>query len=221
MGLWQDREDLTSCSGRRSLSGPLNHQDLASGRTLFEAELPVTIMRFQVGDVQPAWRPRKTPPGEIHPDDPDTKMTAEMKSSEILGFGQDGSLYQFVLLSEAAWQLLRFIQNLSFRSSKIHAFSQTRPLQTHVEPRDGAPHLKHIDGDILACIVELGSEFIRELLEAKPITTRPGRAPVDFATPEARRERFKDLVTSLLGEDIEDPVEASMRYMKAMLRPIL
>ncbi|KAI9789194.1 MAG: hypothetical protein M1816_006328 [Peltula sp. TS41687] len=222
MGLWQDREALTSCSGRRSLSGPLNHNDIASGAILFEAELPVIITRFQVGDVQPSWRPRKPPPGEIAPcGGSSTRMGVEKRSQEILGFGEDGSLYQFVLLSEAAWRLLRFIQNLGFRSSKLNALTPMRHAQTHIEPRDGEPHLKHVDGDVLACIVGFGSEFVRELLNAKPISTKPAKLPVDFATREARCERFKVLVTELLGNAVEDPVEAAMKYMEAMLQPIL
>lgn len=221
MGLWQDREDLMSRSGRHNQSGPLDHPDLASGKTLFEAELPVTIMRFQIGDVQPAWRPREPPAGEIPPEGGNAETTVDKRARDILGFSQDGSVYQFILLSDAAWRLLRFIQNLTSRSSEVHVFRPSRPPQTHIEPRDGVPHLKQVDGDMLTRVAELGSGFLRELLEAEPIAARPGKAPVDFNTPEARRERFKALVTSLLGEDIKDPVEASVRYLKAMLQPIL
>ena len=177
----------------------------------------MSIVGFRLGRLQPAWRSREELLGTIHDHDPtNTPGTID----HILGFSDDGSLYQFTLLSDAAWRFLRFVQNLACRSSKVYPSGKGNSLQMHIEPRSTPPHMKHVDGDILARLVNLGPGVMLELLQAEPVTPREGKAPVDYDSPAARYARFEVLLSDLLCVRTENPVEASMIYLRTLLEPI-
>jgi hypothetical protein len=67
--------------------------------SLFEAELPRTVIRMQQGNIRPSWRRPATPIKGVLNDD-------------VIGACSDGTIYTFSILSQPARHLLRFLQNL-------------------------------------------------------------------------------------------------------------
>ncbi|KAI9831765.1 MAG: hypothetical protein M1819_004662 [Sarea resinae] len=184
-GLWQPSRP------RRQLSAP----------TIFEAELPHSIARLRRGSIRPPWRSLPDQfPGVL--------------DNDILGTSADGSVYEFTLVSEPTWRLLRFIQNMAVRNSKVCPFAHSSRTRRHIEPQSGKPQSFHIDGDILARLLNLGQDELRRMLELEP---RSESKYVDFDSSEARCERFAELTGLALGEKFEDPVGAAMDYISYLL----
>ncbi|KAI9793938.1 MAG: hypothetical protein M1833_000507 [Piccolia ochrophora] len=181
-------------------------------QTVFEAELPSTIFQLRLATLRLPWRPRSALPG-VH--------NIGNEGAEIIGCGLNGSLFQFLVLSEQAWRLLRFIQNLSVRNVTIHPFPEEDRVASHIEPQETSPRSKHVDGDALGRLVASGSATLREMLDAKPRSEINGKSVMDFNSAAARMRRFSTLVKELLGEESGDPVAAAMEYVEALLTPVI
>ena len=194
-GLWQPPE--------RPISNSLT--------TLFEALLPGSITQLRQGSVRPPWR--SPPPPQ--PDPPTPRPS-------ILGSSADGALYQFDILTEPQWRLLRFIQNMAMRSPVVCPFSHQGPHQQHIEPSMAAARYMHVDGDVLARIVERGGvRLLRQMLDEERAAELRF---VDFDGPRERRRRFEQLVREALGvtdAHAEDLLELAMAYVGRAVLPVL
>lgn len=112
---------------------------LSSGAsTLFEADLPASIMRLRTGRTRPRgdsqWAAKAVVEG----------IKAPNKSgSDILGMGIDGSMFQLSLINEDYWRLLRFVQNCAEGSKAICPFTYDRVERYKDQgPLDVEPRLK-------------------------------------------------------------------------------
>ena len=179
--------------------------------TLFEAVLPASITRLRQGFVKPPWRIPK-----VSSSSPDPTEIAP----SILGSSADGAIYQFTILNEAEWRLLRFIQNMAMRSPVVCPFTGQGTHEIHIEPSTDKLHYMQVDGDILARILERGGLYLlREMLEAE--RTKEQRY-VDFDTPQERQRRFEELVEEALEMKVwEDPLEIAMGYLMRAVQPAL
>ncbi|KAI9824417.1 MAG: hypothetical protein M1832_001952 [Thelocarpon impressellum] len=198
------------------LWNPPKRRNRYSADVMFEVELPVSMIRLRFAAVRPIWQPRAKLPGVLR------YGTDRRKDQDILGNGVDGSLRQFTLISEAAWRLLRFVQNLCTRSDKVCPYGDRLNRRNHIEPRAELPRFKHVNGDILARLLEprLGASMLRELLRAESSSRSSGEAAPDFDTPVARYERFGALADDLFGAPSKDPVADTMDYLGKLLEPI-
>ncbi len=213
-GLWQDFNRMIDCPGRRQSSMASNPQDLATTETLFEAELPVSIVNFRSGNILPLWCRRVEASDQTQDG---SGFTPARTEEAILGFGDDGSIYRFTLLDDAAWKLLYLVQNLLRRSRLFSPSYGGRLVRLPVEPHKSHPHLRHIDGDLLMGLMEAGSGFLRELLVAKPAEVDFPK--YDYESAEARYRVFAALVDRVSNAP-GDSVDRCMAYMTSLLRPL-
>lgn len=176
-----------------------------STTTLFEAKLPVSIIRFHKGSIKPSWRRG-----------PSTEPTT------ILGCSTDGSFYQFEIINEATWRLLRFIQNMAERNGDICPFTYHDRRKRHIEPSTRRHHFMHVDGDTLVRLLERGQPDSETLLKAMlDQDPQPAQRLHDFDTAAIRRERFTELVNAAIEDHDGDPVEVTVNYLRNVLQPVL
>ncbi|KAI1493499.1 mono-functional DNA-alkylating methyl methanesulfonate N-term-domain-containing protein [Biscogniauxia mediterranea] len=142
-------------------------------KLVFRAELQASIRRFARGRARPPWGLIKGPLRY-------GCVQSGLDGSDILGLSIDGSLQHFSLLSEDAWRLLRYIQNLAMVSPTICSFTPSPRSASHFfdpEPKLNPKVNMHVDGDILQrcldkrALEEMTSEpqyfrRLRELLQS-------------------------------------------------------
>ena len=173
-----------------------------SASTVFELQLPGSIIRFSRAVTAQPWY---TP---ANGQDPRT----------ILGTTIAGSIYQFTILSESQWRLLRFIQNMAMRHPLICPFTYQRTHRKHIEPETGVPRYMHVDGDIILRIIDNGgARLLEEMLDREPV---PEERFADFDTQEERWERFREVVAEVgwnydkeMGELLERVVAELARLL--------
>lgn len=156
--------------------------------TIFKTDLPGSITRF---------RQLKCPAGQT--DNSDTNSVDGRLTDPILGSSTDGTFYQLYILDEPSWRLLRFIVNMAKRHPIICPFRNTygraaidapRP---HIEPSAENKRHRHVDGDVLARVLEHGAEWVlKDMLERDP---EDDDKFADFDSAEARRARFQQLMS--------------------------
>ncbi|MCJ1431631.1 hypothetical protein MMC27_000986 [Xylographa pallens] len=179
-----------------------------SSRTVFEAILPGSIRKLCEGAIKPPWL-----------------TIPETSPRVIIGSSLDGSFYQFELIDEDTWRLLRFIQHMAERNATICPHTYAEPPMTHIEPRPSEKCMD-IKGDLLYRLLDRGSPdtaaLLRDMLEKEP---DPGRRGYDFDTREARQQRFFEIVdialepTSLQKQDRVKVVVDFLR--REILPPVL
>ncbi|KAI5926216.1 mono-functional DNA-alkylating methyl methanesulfonate N-term-domain-containing protein [Camillea tinctor] len=113
-------------------------------KLVFRAELQASIRRFARGRARPPWGLLKGPPRY-------GCVQSGLDGADVLGLSIDGSLQHFSLLSEDAWRLLRYIQNLAMVSRTICAIApgSRSALNFDPEPKLNPKLNMHVDGDIL------------------------------------------------------------------------
>lgn len=189
----------------------------------FEAELPCSITHLCKVAVRPPWK-QDTIPGIIERD--------------LLGSAADGSLFAFSIITETSWRLLRFVQNMCQRDLRLaYLTGPTTTTFTHLEPDGTKPTGYHVDGNILSKLVDRydADEVLHSMLSADPSNDPGDIRRVDFNTSDERRKRFTKLVDEVvnglpddardvigvarysLGATNGDPVEAALRYIRAVV----
>ena len=173
--------------------------------TAFEIQLPQTIIKFQ-----PA---------------PSRALKIRGRNTEeqpIIGCTMDGVFYQFDLLPEAQWRLLRFVQNLAERDERIWPLTWKDHRKKHIEPNSASKSNMHVDGDVLGRLVDYESPDGEPLLAAllqKPPDQR--FVHYDYEAGE-RRRRFVELAKAALGEmRDEDVISEVVRMIMGMLEPAM
>ncbi|KAK4541683.1 hypothetical protein LTR36_007827 [Oleoguttula mirabilis] len=149
-----------------------------SADILFEARLPRSLTRVRQSDVRPKWKPA-SPPGVL--------------TDNLIGTAPDGTLVGLALLDGKLWRRLFWLQRLCEWSEHLSPHSFQTPaydatdvgyirderalpigLSTANEQGDeivlrtmnSGPEDMHINGDILACILQPGgAEKLRHIIE--------------------------------------------------------
>ncbi|KAI9850197.1 MAG: hypothetical protein M1838_006006 [Thelocarpon superellum] len=192
---------------------PSYRRNCHSMEVLFEAEMPQTITKLRFTAAQPSWRVVEALPGIV-------RVGRAEAPAEILGSCLDGSMCQVMLLSEPAWRLLRFMQNLCSRSRRLSPFGDVLNSRCHVEPQSSPPRFRHVNGDVLMRVLEAGPSALHDMLNAPNAEQEHGALAPDFDSPHARLQRFAVLVGELLETHPADPVEAAMAYLGKVLQPL-
>lgn len=169
---------------------------------VFEATLPSSITRF-CKLTRPVWQ----------------RKFRYLEPQVHLGSSEDGALYQLTVLGEPAWRLLAFIQNMARREAKICPYPHPLIQEKHIEPSTTRKRNMHIDGDILTRLLELGgASLLEEMLRKEP---NPDFSESDYATAQARRERFNELVTDFFGDQVDDLIETTLELIRSLLLPAI
>ncbi len=160
--------------------------------TVFVATLPGSITRFARIRKRPWQRPASSSPDTVAAlDDP------------FIGTSTNGAIYQFQILKEPAWRLLRFIQNMAMHHIGICPFLDF----SEIEDRNLDPspvHDSHVDGDILRRLLEGGPEKLLAELLQRPLYNAVSfvldeykpRSREGFGSPPTRKKVFAELAAA-------------------------
>lgn len=178
---------------------------------VFEAELPVSIVKFRYAKTRPPWdmswrgsEPRGVIQGEY--------------GRILLGGSIDGTITSFTVLSDSLLQLLAFVQDLTRESSEISPTNLD-----HIKFIDNSdPRRRHISGDILRRCLRPG--YLQRLIT--------GRAAVHERTGEHPAETFRALVQAWYGAtsqghdegdtgDIAWCLQETHKLLSSLLRPVI
>lgn len=228
-GVWHETDAYKESNdgqhiGPSSTRAPGTNTAEVEGQVLFEVELPRDLLRLCLGSIEPRWRPESNPPGVIRHQNSSGTKEAQAKDEAILAFSDDGSLHQFIVLSNTAWRLLRFIQNLICCSRHLNGTGYEYGQGQSIEPSEGLPHLMHVNGDILAGLIASGPNSLHEVMETQPTIRKDEKDCAEMDTSTVRYARLTTLVNELLydgGESTRDPVGDSMAYLRKVLQPLL
>jgi hypothetical protein len=145
--------------------------------TIFEAQLPHSVLRFRYGRVRPVWDPVasnnplysmlvKQLYGEA-----DVGSSGHRYAPDMLGLSLDGSVSHLSILGLEAWRFLRFLLNLALRSSRVCEFSYRDEFKS-LEPLTTPKIMMHVDGDILKrCLDEQHLEHLLRYMYIKHTRT--------------------------------------------------
>lgn len=159
--------------------------------TAFEATLPSSITRICNAPIRPPWK-------ETH--------IQGVLERDLLGTATDGSLFSFSILNEASWRLLRFIQNMCMRHEQICEFTPRAYEEAHLEPQSRYASDFHVDGDILARLVEEedAKQLLNDMLDVIPFDDTDNGTRVDYDSVDRRQTRFKELVDEVRNGPVAD-----------------
>ena len=220
-GLWQDRDTLIKCVGREHLAKAVVHRELASGETLFEAQLPTNLTRLLHGTILPTWWRQAQIPGIVREEAHHVEARSKHHAFEILGLSADGSIYRLRLLTDAAYELLRFVEELAVSSTSISSFLVSDDVDDEIVPRSSHSGIRQIDGDLLSRLINLGSSHFRQIFNPESEGEEMDEDEDDLDSPSTALERLDALVERLYGTKAEDPVAVAMEYLRAVLCPTL
>jgi hypothetical protein len=221
-----------------------DHTKAETLMTVFETELPSSIVRFRSAKCRPIWDANWSAPlgqaratnasnnhhgiglGSRHGREGlEIDMVVDCASKldiipstrnhgEILGLSIDGSLTHCTVLGISAWRFLRFLLNLALQSPIICPFTYDRA-EYPLEPSLEPKIMMQIDGDILKRC--LSDRRLEELL-------RIGQETEDSAGVYLR---FCELLEELHGGPLGSKygttvyVEHAYAYLEFYLRPVL
>lgn len=202
------KSDTGSDSGSsNSFMGHANGSTTLSSTV--EARLPVPVNHLLRADVRP---PHKN-----------SSKVRGVLEDDIVGTALDGSVFTFSILEEAAWRLLRFVQNMCLRDRRICSLeSKQVRLRTPVEPSAERPADMSVNGDIVARLVERpdARSVLQQMIDAEPGKAWFGGRRVDFDTTEERKTRFATVVHAATGVDVHDEdttVLTALKYLRQVL----
>jgi len=189
---------------------PANTRMTNSFRTVFEAVLPAPIRRLHLAHIRTPW-----------------SAQTEVVEETMIGSCLDGSMYQFELIDEAKWRLLRFLQNLCERNRTICPYMHPKRHRQRLEPLVPTKQDMHIDGDILWRLIQRGGsdsgDLIRVMLEEEA-SEDVSRRTDEFDTWEERYMKFSEIAENAAvggGSRGDDAVDAVVGYLRRTLQPIL
>lgn len=148
---------------------PTKNAIMDTMETLFEAQIPESIIKFRYGSCRPMWDPQWTLDKSKFRDslslfnDHNFEKGLGIEKCDILGLTITGSLFHFKVLDIASWRFLKFINDLAIKSPLICEFTFEKII--HVDPHqfeNDAYTMKQINGDILLrCLKE---NMVEEIL---------------------------------------------------------
>ena len=147
----------------------------------------------------------------------------------IIGGSADGALYQFDILDEPSWRLLRYIQNMAIQDSIICPFS-TKTRHLNIEPATSDRSM-HVNGDILQRLLDRGGENLlrdmlirgednqlQDMMDLDSTDEDDERRPTGSKTVSPRRERLDELVAEVEElADAERDVAAVVQWLRFKL----
>ena len=186
-------------------------------RDIVKVELPHSVTRLQVGHVRSPWTIRPLLPGVIGLDE------SGKNGLDILGSTTTGTIYQIILLNEAAWHLLRYIQNLvQTYLYEPDAFTLQTRVADIIEPVPQAEdNVYHISSELMNEALNAGPDgLIKMMGHTVSSWDQADDTSINRVDLDARKARVAQLVAALLGKEVKDPVEFTVDYIRKLLGPI-
>jgi len=183
--------------------------------TVFEAELPYSIVKFRFGKCRPIWDPIWSSTDSNRVEAPTSPLvTNSANYPEILGLSIDGSLCHFMVLDYESWKFLRFLLNLAMQSSDVCEFTDTSSDIGQLQPILGPKVMMQVDGDILRRCLE--NRYLEDLLQ---VNADRGNAKEIQAT---FRSLLQGLHRGSLGNHapLSTLVERAYTDLEFFLRPV-
>ena len=145
-----------------------------------EACLRNSITRFGYAPIRSPWLPSYT------------EMKRRPYHRHIFGVTPGGAVLEFSSLHAATWRFLRFMQNMWVR----HLEPRSLIAHRHLEPATDHATDGHVDGDVLASLMERpdAADMLRRLLDAETVAAP---SAMDYATAADRRKRFEALLEAV------------------------
>ncbi|KKZ67500.1 hypothetical protein EMCG_06818 [[Emmonsia] crescens] len=141
------------------------------------------------------------------------------RGSEVTyGTAIDGTVYRFMTLSEPQWRLLRFIQNVCMKDPSICPLARRRRRNSidTWEVTISKPESLHVNGDILARLVEGGIGRLRRLMGAEGAEDHMAESSGGGGGGE-KVSRFLEFAAAIVP-GAEDPFAAVMAWMGSMVQ---
>ena len=136
----------------------------------------------------------------------------------------DGSFYRIDILDEPRWRLLKFVQNLADQHPAIcpHSYAAFQYYNRNTEPDGEHPDARHIDGDILARILE-GTGCGHAVATLREVIGGEWPEPSSnqgLREPKERVQRFIELAHEVLGPGDDKMVfEMVVDFMREIIKP--
>ncbi|KAL9600046.1 MAG: hypothetical protein Q9219_003416 [cf. Caloplaca sp. 3 TL-2023] len=174
---------------------------------VFECRFPCLMTKF-CNVTKPIWQ----------------RKSLHLQSQPIIGSSADGGIYQFTILNESAWRLLAFIQNMAKRDSRICPYPDPFGKNCSIEPSAAEKQNMHINGDILARILERGgTPLLEEMLttEHDPGYKQSGyKRSSNHESADARHRRFQELVLQHFDGQ-GNGIENTLAFIQGLLSPAI
>lgn len=168
--------------------------------TVFEGQLPCSVLRFRSGNTRPLWNTKAYHMGD----------NFYSGYPESLGISIDGSLLSFTVLTAEAWRILKFIETLYRKSPTIWEDTSDELLTL----LDTSPKLsKQVDGDILRKCIDGG--YLEELLRYGQDTEQAAKIQAQFT------RLLIDLHEEFGERDIIACISQAYMDIDFFLRPVL
>ena len=151
------------------------------------------------------------------------------ETEAIIGGSADGALYQFDIIDEPSWRLLRYIQNMATQDSTVCPLS-TKVHHGNVEPSSSDRSMQ-VNGDILHRLLDRGGEGllaamldrdrdnpVQDMMDLDAMDGGGEKGLTGSENVSPRRERFNELVTEVdeLADGTRD-VPAVVQWMRFKL----
>ena len=180
--------------------------------TLFEAQLPYSILKLRYGKCRPIWDPSWASYGTNNVSTITEILPNSAKYPEVIGLSLNGSLSHFTIIDHNSWKFLRFLVNVALQSpSFCESLSamrnpRRRIFEEPVKPKQDvsklepfpAPHIMmHVDGDILNQCLE--RQLLEDILQ------------IEATTEDAAKIHgmFRTFLNGLLGGKSKRPSHAA------------
>ena len=170
---------------------------LSNGYTkVFEAQIPLILDRLRQENIEAS--------------------TASGRAT-FIGNTTDGTLYRFTTIKPEEWALLYFIEGLwlqdkEMSSTATRSFAQTSSHESESRPSVPTPLQMHVNGDILAGMLEPGNAGLRDLLKVRvKLESEAG----NNGEIRERLQRLRELAEPLLGpsNDLAGAVSVWLRNL--------
>ena len=167
-------------------------------KQLFAANVPLIVERLRPGA---------------------TGLPSSPERVSFIGNTSDGTLYQFVTIKPDEWALLHFLQGLWLREKDIPPsvpLTVSRPRSDDLDFRPPVPSAvqMHINGDILAGMLEPGNTSLYDLLEARVKLENEVGVKGDM---RANLQKLRELAEPLLGVS-DDTIGAVSAWLRKLLQ---
>lgn len=156
----------------------------------FEASLPVAINQLVRANTRPRYK-RHQPKCVLRRD--------------IIGTSLDGSMFSFSILEDNGYLLLKLVENMCHRHTKICPLALSAERHRPLEADREKPHELSINGNRLVELLQRrdAETIMKEMLDAPLVPGYYGSRPRDYERVEDRR-RAAELLLKGLEEEASD-----------------
>ena len=162
---------------------------------IFEANLPSIISCFHEATLQPCLR-----------------SSSSTVPPPMLASALDGTFYRLDLIDAKDWELLRLVQDMAEKDKYLCPYTWRENRERMLPNEYADPRRRHLNGDILLRILQLGSEAHQKLESL--VRSQSQRESGDY------RQRLLRLAKDAIGPDFDQGawIETILRHIELLLK---